>query len=110
MTDLTPVEGQLAAYNARDVDQFVACYSPDVVVRDGAGSTLMQGRDSMRAEYEPFFAQCPGLRAEILNRIAAGDYVIDEERIHGWQPDPVRAVAIYHIADGLIDQVRLIDG
>jgi len=36
--------------------------------------------------------------------------VIDEEFIHGWQPEPVRAVAIYHVADGLIDHVRLIDG
>jgi hypothetical protein len=33
-----------------------------------------------------------------------------EERIHGWQADPVRAVAIYHVAHGLIDNVRLIDG
>jgi hypothetical protein len=107
---LAPVDAQFAAYNARDVDQFVACYSPDVVVQDGAGTTLMQGRDSMRAEYEPFFADSPNLRAEILNRISAGDYVIDEERIHGWQADPVRAVAIYHVTDGLIDQVRLIDG
>jgi hypothetical protein len=30
--------------------------------------------------------------------------------IHGWQPDPVRAVVIYHIDDGLIDHVRLIEG
>jgi hypothetical protein len=29
--------------------------------------------------------------------------VIDEEIIHGWQPEPVRAVAIYHVAGGLID-------
>jgi hypothetical protein len=110
MADLKPVEAQLEAYNAHDVDQFLASYAPDVVVEDGAGNTLMQGHDSMRAEYAPFFAAQPELRGEIVHRITAGDYVIDEELIHGWQPEPVRAVAIYHIADGLIDHVRLIEG
>ena len=37
----------------------------------------------MRAEYEAFFAGYPDLRGEIVQRINAGDYVIDEERIHG---------------------------
>jgi hypothetical protein len=83
---------------------------PDVVVQDGLGSTLMEGREAMRREYAPFFAEHPQLRGEILTRITAGDYVIDEEHIHGWQPEPVHAVAIYHVADGLIDHVRLIDG
>ena len=69
----------------------------------------MQGHESMRAEYAPFFAEFPGLRAEILHRIEVADHVIDEEHIHGWQTEPVRAVAIYHIADGHIDQVRLLD-
>ena len=110
MADPTPVEAQLEAYNARDVERFLACYSADVVVQDGAGTTLMQGREAMRAEYEAFFAGYPDLRGEIVQRINAGDYVIDEERIHGWQRDPVHAVAIYHISDGLIDHVRLIDG
>src|SRR5690349_23096084 len=110
MADLRPVEGQLEAYNARDVDQFLACYAADIVVQDGAGNTLMQGHESMRGEYAPFFAGFPGLHAEILHRIEAGDYVIDEERISGWQAEPVRGVAIYHVADGLIDHVRLIDG
>lgn len=110
MANLKPVEAQLEAYNARDVDRFLACYSAEVVVQDGAGNTLMEGHGSMRAEYTPFFGGCPDLRAELLHRIEAGDYVIDEERIHGWQPDPVRAVAIYHVADGLIDHVRLIEG
>ena len=110
MADLKAVEAQLEAYNARDVDRFLACYSPKVVVQDGAGNTLMEGHESMRAEYAPFFAECPDLRAELLHRIEAGDYVIDEERIHGWHPDPIRAVAIYHVADGLIDHVRLIEG
>jgi hypothetical protein len=108
VVDVTPVDAQVEAYNAGDVDRFLACYTENVVVEDGAGATLMQGRDAMRAEYAPFFAGHPELRGEIVHRLTVGDYVIDEERIHGWQSEPVRAVAIYHVADGLIDHVRLL--
>jgi hypothetical protein len=110
VADLAAVDAQFEAYNAGDVDRFVACYAADVVVQDGAGTTLMQGREGMRAEYAPFFAEYPDLRGVIVHRITAGDYVIDEELIRGWRAEPVRAVAIYHVADGLIDHVRLIEG
>jgi hypothetical protein len=88
----------------------VSCYSEDVVVEDAAKNILMRGRGQMRAEYAPFFAEFPGLRAEIIQRIEVGDFVIDEERIHGWQARPVRAVAIYHVADGQIDRVQFLEG
>jgi len=110
VADLTPVDGQLDAYNAGDVERFLSSYSPDVIVEDGAGQTLMRGREQMRGEYAPFFAEFPHLRGEIVHRLTAGDYVIDEELIHGWQSDPVRAVVIYHVAGGLIDHVRMYDG
>ena len=44
----------------------------------------------------------------IRHRAVVGDYVVDEEEIAGWQPEPVEAVAIYHVAAGVIDHVRLI--
>jgi hypothetical protein len=110
VAQVNPVEAQVDAYNARDIESFLGCYSDDVVVEDGAGNTLMRGIDGMRAEYGPFFDEFPNLRAEIVRRIRVGDYFIDEERIHGWQTDPVHAVAIYHVADGKIDHVRLFGG
>jgi hypothetical protein len=33
-----PVDRQLEAYNAHDIDAFVACYSPEVVVAGCAAS------------------------------------------------------------------------
>ncbi|HET7426219.1 MAG TPA: nuclear transport factor 2 family protein, partial [Gemmatimonadales bacterium] len=70
-----------------------------MIVEDGAGTPLMQGREGMRAEYEAFRAEYPDLRGEIDHRIHVGDYVIDQELIHRWQAEPVRAVAIYHVAN-----------
>jgi uncharacterized protein (TIGR02246 family) len=101
------VERQLAAYNAHDASAFAACYSDDAVVEDARGTILMRGRDALRAEYDAFFREHKGLRGDIRHRIVIGEYVIDEEEIFGWQDQPVRAVAIYHIAGDVIDHVRL---
>jgi ketosteroid isomerase-like protein len=34
---MDPVQEQLDAYNARDLERFLACYHPDAVVEDSAG-------------------------------------------------------------------------
>jgi hypothetical protein len=104
------VEMQVKAYNARDIEAFVGCYGEDVVIEDGLGRVLMQGRDGMRAEYGPFFEQNPALRGEILQRMEIGDWVVDEERIHGAGPQPISAVAIYRVVGGAIVHVRFLGG
>src|SRR5213080_3369353 len=48
MSDPGPVTEQLDAYNARDLDRFVACYTDDVIVEDAAGNVLMRGADGLR--------------------------------------------------------------
>jgi hypothetical protein len=105
-----PVARQVDAYNDRDIDAFLSCYAPDTVIEDAAGKVVMRGHDAMRTAYAEFFAASPNLHAEIATRIRIGDYVIDEERITGGRDpaDEGRAVAIYHLAAGLIDHVRLI--
>ena len=103
-----PVDAQVAAYNARDVEAFVACYSEDVVIEDGERDVLADGRDALRAQYAPFFAQFPDLHAEIVTRIRLGAFVIDEERVTGGGPEPLHAVAIYHVAGDLIDRVQFL--
>jgi hypothetical protein len=62
--------------------------------------------DGLREEYAPFFRDNPSLHVEIRHRAVVGEYVVDAEEISGWRPEPVQAVAIYHIADGVIDHVR----
>ncbi len=104
-----PVETQLAAYNAHDVDAFMACYSDDCVVEDGNGVRLMTGTAEMRTRYQALFASSPNLHAEIVGRVRIGGYVIDEERISGRVPAFRRAVAVYHLSTAgecKIDRVR----
>ncbi|MEO8384342.1 MAG: nuclear transport factor 2 family protein [Betaproteobacteria bacterium] len=108
--NITPVDAQLAAYNAHDVEAFMVCYTPDCVIEDGTGARLLTGHAEMRPRYQTLFASSPNLHCEIASRICIGDYVIDEERITGRVPDMRHAVVIYHVdkASGLISHVRFL--
>lgn len=105
---MDPVQAQLEAYNARDLERFIACYTEDVRIEDGAGNLLMQGHDAMRERYGPMFAQNPDLHCRIVSRIRIGEYVVDEERITGRGPAEVHAVAIYRLQGDLIAHVRFL--
>ena len=108
--NLLPVDAQLAAYNAHDVDAFMRCYAEDCVIEDGESQRLMSGHAEMRPRYVALFASSPNLHCEIASRICIGNYVIDEERITGRVPDLRHAVVIYRIdqASGLISHVRFL--
>lgn len=103
------VERQFAAYNARDVDAFVACFSDRVVFEDARGGLVARGPGELRQQYGPMFRDRPDLRAEVTVRERFGEYVVDVEVVTGLGPEPVRGVAIYHVGeDGLIDHVRFV--
>ncbi len=105
-----PVERQVDAYNRRDIDAFLSCYALDTVIEDATGTVIVQGHDAMRAAYSELFRRSPNLHAEIATRICVGEYVVDEERIKGRRgsTEEIRVVAVYHVAAGVIDHVRLI--
>jgi hypothetical protein len=109
---MDPVQEQLDAYNARDLERFLACYSSDAVLEDAGGRRLMEGREAMRAAYGTLFANSPTLHAKVPNRIRVGEFVIDEERVSGLNlpgmPSEMHAAVIYRIRDGLIVNVRLL--
>jgi hypothetical protein len=98
---------QLDAYNAHDLEAFLACYAEDVEVRDvRSGALLMQGREAMRARYGPMFER-PALHAALVGRTVLGDDVaLDVERVRGRRDDgEVDAVAIYERRGELIAKV-----
>jgi hypothetical protein len=109
---MDPVQEQLDAYNARDLERFLACYDPGVVIEDAAGRRLMEGREAMRAAYGALFAGNPGLRAEVATRIRAGEFVVDEERVTGigqpGSPAEMHLAVVYRVRDGVIVHVRML--
>ena len=102
------VERQLEAYNARDVERFVACFTDDVVVEDGEGRTLMTGRAEFREAYAAMFAASPALHCRVVSRARAGRYVVDEERVAGRGPEELHVLVVYRLRGDLIEAVRLL--
>jgi uncharacterized protein (TIGR02246 family) len=101
------VQRQVDAYNAHNLDAFLGFYKPDAAyVRQADNSVLFAGREAMREAYGALFQQHPAVHVEIANRIVLGRFVIDLEYITGrTDVAEMRIVAIYEVADDLIQKV-----
>jgi hypothetical protein len=111
MSDFSaPAKRQLEAYNNRDIDAFMSCYSSDCVVEDAEGNILMTNAEQMRERYSKLFNGNPNLHCKLVSRIVVGNYVMDEENVAGKEgsQEITHVVAIYRIAEGLITHVRFI--
>ena len=97
--DCDPVEvvqRQLQAYQAGDLDAFVAMYAPDAVVSNFPGAPVMTGHDQLRAGYASSFTD-RGFTLTLGERIENGKFVIDEEIIAVGGSEIGRAVVIYQV-------------
>jgi uncharacterized protein (TIGR02246 family) len=105
------VQAQLEAYNAQDLEAFVATYANDVVVVRG-GKVVLQGREALRDSYRGMFAKYPKNRATIAERRTEGDRVVlDHEIVTGRAPDKPDPWDVgwvrYEVEGGLIRRVEL---
>jgi imidazolonepropionase-like amidohydrolase len=103
------VQRQVLAYNARDVEAFVALYAEDTVVeRGGDGELVAAGRDALRETYTELFETSPALHCAVLKRVVSGGVIVDHELVSGIRGGaPVRATAVYEVEGGLIQKVTL---
>ena len=100
------VQQQVNAYNARDLEAFIATYSPDIKLYTYPDKLENTGHEEMRKTYGELFKRAPKLHCEIINRIAQGNFVIDHERVTGLPNGRIiNAVAIYEVRDNLIQRV-----
>lgn len=103
------VQRQLDAYNARDLDAWLATYHPDAEQHDLHGDLLARGHDAMRERMRLRFAE-PDLHAQLLSRSAVttarGTVIVaDRERITRNLPAGlgyVEMLCLYELRDGLI--------
>ncbi|MDH3593114.1 MAG: nuclear transport factor 2 family protein, partial [Planctomycetota bacterium] len=62
MTPEEAAQAQLDAYNARDIEAFLAAYDPAVEVAQlPSGEVTARGRDAMRPIYQGLFERAPDL-------------------------------------------------
>jgi hypothetical protein len=103
MSAIDVVQRQLDAYNAHDLAGFVATYSDNVqVFRMPATQPAIQGKAQLAEFYAKHRFNVPGLRAELVDRMAMGNKVVDHEFIHGLGDAVVEGVAVYQVVDELI--------
>jgi hypothetical protein len=73
---------------------------------------MVSGRDAIQGFYGALFDASPELHVEIGARIAAGDFVIDEESISGIiadaMPPELHAAVVYRISGDLIEQAQML--
>lgn len=104
------VQAQLEAYNRHDVDAFAATYAPDVRIYNHPAELQVSGIDQLRQTYAEFFASAPNVHATVTTRIVQGDHVIDHETAAGLPGgEVIRAVAIYQVKNGKIQNVWFIE-
>lgn len=102
------VQAQVDAYNAHDLDQFLACYADDAALYDLSGKQpVVHGRSAMREIYS-FLERVPdGFQVDIIDRLVSDAIIVDTERFVGL-PEGVQwpnAVVVYEVRNGKIQNV-----
>jgi hypothetical protein len=106
------VQQQLDAYNARDLDAFMATYADGAEIFEHPSKLLASGAAQIRERYAVRFRE-PNLHATLLSRIVLGDVVIDHERIVRDFPEgsgTLTMAAIYVVRAGRIGTAWFILG
>jgi hypothetical protein len=104
--NLIVAQEQLEAYNAQDLDTYVSYFAEDCIVSGLNGTPTETSRDAIKARYAKAFAAFPQNKAELLNRIAVGNTVVDHEKvIRAPGGEQFEIIAIYTFRDGLIARV-----
>lgn len=104
-------EGQLHAYNNRDIDKFCTFFHTDVIVYvAGNPQPTCQGMEAFKKIYTSRFNDNPDLHCQLRNRIVLDNAILDEEWVTGVHNAlaPSHVVAIYQFQDGLIHTVSFV--
>ena len=107
----TFAQRQLDAYNARDIERFVAEYTDDVLVFRLPGTEpIIRGKQNLAEHYSKNRFNLPELHAELVNRMIFGNKVIDQEYVTGVPGGPLEVAAIYEVTPTGISKVWFISG
>ena len=93
------VQAQVEAFNAHDVERFLASLSDDFVAYEFPNTVRFEGKSAARKLYDELFGQNPDLRADVSARIVRPPCVIDHEHLtgHRRRPDGANGFVIYEV-------------
>ena len=104
---LAVVARRTAAYNAHDIEAFLATYHEDLLVYEYPDNLLGEGTDRMRNIFGPQFADNDGAIV-VHARHALENVVLSDETVTFYGKTE-HNIGIYTVEDGLIVEVRLIE-
>jgi uncharacterized protein (TIGR02246 family) len=104
------VQANIDAYNAHDLEAYLATFAPTAMFGQLGGRVLLDGREAMRGFYRQFFESRPRVQCAIEQRAVMGRFVVDRQRIFepavegasgtGQAMPPMQAMVISEIAAG----------
>jgi hypothetical protein len=100
----TVVAQQLDAYNARDIDAFMAVWANDAQYFEHPDKLLASGAAEIRARHVARFRE-PDLHGQLTGRFSVGNMVVDRETVTRNFPEgrgTVEVIAIYEVEGGRI--------
>ncbi|RJF57800.1 steroid delta-isomerase [Serratia inhibens] len=98
------VQQQLDAYNARDIDAFMAYWAEDAQYYEHPDTLLASGKAEIRERHIARFRE-PSLYGERVKRMALGSMVIEQEVVTRNFPQgrgKMDVIAIYEVEQGKI--------
>ena len=103
-------DAQLVAYNACDMDSYLALFHKDaVLVNLPDQEVVAEGIEAIRVMYEARF-KTPGLRCEVRHRSEIGNIAIDRETVHTDGNPPVDILAMYEVVENRIQRIFFVRG
>jgi hypothetical protein len=104
---MNPVDKQLEAFDEKDLEAFLECYSDDIKAYMLESNELMSdGKDQLKKSMEESFKSKPNAKTIVAERITQNNLVIDLEEIIDYiEGKIVKSVAIYEIKDEKISKI-----
>jgi hypothetical protein len=99
-----PVQKQLEAYNARDIEEFMKWWADECEYYEFPSRLLARGAREIRERHIARFSE-PDLSGKLITRISVGNMVVDQEvvtRTFADGPGEIDVVAIYEVENGKI--------
>lgn len=108
----TVVQQQLDAFNARDLEAWLATYAEDACQYQHPATLLARGRAQIRQRAIVRFAE-PDLHAQLLHRQVLDKVVIDHEivrRNFAEGPGHIELLCLYTVEEGKISSASFVSG
>ena len=106
------VQRQLDAYNAKNIEAWLATYAPDAKQYEHPAKLVASGHAEIRARTAARLNE-PDTHAKLISRTVMGNVVIDHEDVTRTLPEGrgnVEIVCIYVVENGLIQSASFVIG